>query len=394
MKDNNLQEKYQNTRAQLERAKHELFIFYEISNVMRTTLKLEPILYIILTSVTSKEGLGFDRAFLFLINEDKNQLEGKMAIGPRSGRESDEIWHQIKLEEKTLEDLVESYQSLSKKISKGLSDLVKKIKIPLNEDEGIPALTALESMPHKINISSARQKVNSQILDVLQPHDFAAVPLEAKDKTVGVIMADNIITHRKITQDDVKILSLFANQAGLAIENSRLYENMKKKAESDSLTGLVNHGKFQGILDEEFRRARRYKGNLSLIFMDIDNFKEYNDTLGHQAGDRVLVKIADILNKNARKLDIAARYGGEEFAIILPQTNKSEAKKVAERIRKAVAKDKFEYKGKAWPAALTVSIGVAAYSATVKSKEVLIKKADKALYRAKKTGKNKVVLSS
>lgn len=392
MKNDNLKAEYQKVLNQLQRAKYELFIFYEISNFMRATLKLEHILYIILTSVTAKEGLGFDRAFLFLVNEDSKALVGKMAIGPRSGEEPDKIWKQIKLERKDLSALVESYKELSKKISQDLTNLVKKVTIPLEEDEGIPALTALEQMPHKVVISESHHKVNNQILELLQPHDFVAVPLQAKDKTLGVIMADNIVTRKPITQDDVKILTLFANQAGLAIENSKFYEHTKRKAETDSLTGLYNHGRFQKKLSDEFQRAKRYKANLSLLFLDIDYFKSYNDSFGHVAGDDLLRRLSGILLKNARKLDIVARYGGEEFAIILPQTKKEQALKLAQRIRKAVEKYNFENQEQLPNGKVTVSIGVVSYSNQIQSKEDLIKKVDLALYKAKSEGRNKVVL--
>lgn len=394
MQNEDLQSQLKKTTKQLQRAKYELFIFYEISNAMRTTLKLEHILYIILTSITAKGGLGFDRAFLFLITEDKKTLDGEMAIGHQNSKEADQIWQKIiKLEKEDLSDLVKLYKKLNNRINRGLTDLVRKISIELIEDEGIPALTALENMPHKVKINESRSKVNKEVLEILKLDDFVAIPLTSGKKTEGVILVDNAITHKPITQEDVKILTLFANQAGLAIENSKHYEYTKKLSVTDSLTGLYNHGRFQKLLSDEFGRAKRYKGNLSLLFMDIDHFKKYNDLSGHLAGDKVLRDLANILKKNARQLDIAARYGGEEFAIILPSTKKHAALKLAERIRKAVEKYNFENQERLKSHNLTISAGVSFYQDEMQLKEELIQKADQALYKAKSEGRNKVKLA-
>jgi diguanylate cyclase (GGDEF)-like protein len=382
------------TQQQLQRARQELLIFYEVSNALRSTLKLEHILYIILTSVTAKGGLGFDRAFLFLVNEEKKTLDGRMAIGPKSGKEANQMWQKIiKLEKEDLTGLIALYKKLNKRINKGLTDRIRKINIPLSEEAGIPALTALENMPHKVEINKMYSKVNKEIREILKPADFVAVPLTSGRMTQGVILADNIITAKPITQEDIRILTLFANQAGLAIENSKHYEYTKMKANTDALTNLYNHGRFQKLLVDEFARARRYKSDLSLLFMDLDNFKKYNDQFGHLAGDRVLISIADILRKNTRKLDIVARYGGEEFAIILPSTKEEESLELAERIRKATEDFKFKNQEKSEIGNLTISIGVASLREGINSKEELIEKADNALYEAKGTGKNKVKVS-
>lgn len=386
--------KYKNIAEELKRAKHELFLFCEISNAMRASLKLDHILYAILTGVTAKEGLDFDRAFLFLVSEDKKELVGKMAIGPKSGQKPDKIWHQIKQEKKNLGDLVRSYDQFSGKLHKGLSSLVRKISIPLNEDAGIPVLTVLENMPHKVKLTTAAKKVNKDFLETLQISDFIAMPLRGKNEVHGVLIADNPITKKAIDKNDIRILGLFANQAGLAIDNSKHYEDTRKLTELDSLTFLYNHGKFQQLLNDEVKKAFRYKGNLSLLFIDMDNFKKFNDTYGHQAGDEVLRQLSGILKKNARTSDMIARYGGEEFGIICVRTKKEHALKLAERIRKAVEVHNFRLNNHKTKHKLTVTIGISTLQPPISDKNSLIKKADQALYKGKDKGRNTIEASS
>jgi diguanylate cyclase (GGDEF)-like protein len=389
--DNN---KYKNTLKQLKRARHELFLFYEISNAMRASLKLEHILYAILTSVTAKEGLGFDRAFLFLVSPDKKSLLGTMAIGPKSGQKPDKIWKQIKQEKKDLSDLVLSYEQFSSDLNRGLTSLVKKISIPLKEDAGIPALTALENMPHQVLLPKSAKKVNKDFLEMLQLSDFISLPLRGRNDVHGVLIADNPITKKQINQDDIRILSLFANQAGLAIDNSKHYEDTRKLTELDSLTYLYNHGKFQHLLTNEVKKSLRYKSNLSILLIDIDYFKQFNDTHGHQAGDEVLRQISNLLKANARAADMVARYGGEEFGIICVRTKKEDALKLAERIRKAVETHKFNLAEPKENYKLTVTIGVASLPSNIHDKNELIKAADNALYLGKEKGRNRVVAAA
>ncbi len=386
--------KYKETLKQLKQARHELFLFYEIGNAMRTSLKLEHILYAILTCVTAKEGLGFDRAFLFLVNNEKTKLVGKMAIGPRSGQKPDKIWHQIKQEKKDLTDLVQSYEQLSKEINKGLSSLVRKISVPLNEEAGIPALTALENMLHKVTISTSAKKVNKEFLNTLQLSDFISLPLRGKNDVHGVLIADNPITKKNIDKDDVRILSLFANQAGLAIDNSKHYEHTEKLTELDSLTLLYNHGKFQQILTNEVKKSHRYKSNLSLLIIDIDFFKQFNDTYGHQAGDEVLRQISSTLKANARTSDMVARYGGEEFAIICMRTKEEDALRLAERIRKAVETYNFCDNNNKKKCNLTITIGISSLPPDIDDKNKLIKRADQALYKGKAKGRNRIEVAN
>lgn len=385
-KDNNM-------RLELfERLEWELSLLYEISNAMRTTLKLDQILYIILTALTSHEGLGFNRAMLFLVDDKENCLEGVMGIGPHSAEEAGKIWHAVTQRKMTLEDFMASYDTFKKDPDSKLNSIVKGIKIPLREDMGILALTILEGMPFEITSQEAKKLVDIDIQKTLNTDFFVTVPLKAKDKVVGAILVDNIFNKKPISKSDVKMLTMFSSHAGLAIENSRLYEETVYLSNIDWLTKLWNYGKFQQALSLETERARINETSVSLVMSDVDNFKNYNDTLGHMKGDEALKAISFILQNKSRKVDFVARYGGEEFAIIMPATSKENARLFAERLRMDIEKAFLEDAAIIPEKRLTVSCGIATYPEDADTKDELLLRADIALYEAKHAGKNRTCL--
>lgn len=178
------------------------------------------------------------------------------------------------------------------------------------------------------------------------------------------------------------------------ISRQQNYQALRIKADTDGMTGLYNHNRFQQELSQSLERARINKSHLSLLLVDLDYFKEYNDNLGHQAGDVLLKEVAKIFLDGIRPNDIAARYGGEEFAIILPDCSAYEALKIAERIRVKVEQNSFYGREKMPKRKVTVSIGIACFSGDVTDKDVLIRKADTALYSVKRTGRNKSLVFS
>jgi diguanylate cyclase (GGDEF)-like protein len=376
-------------KDELERTKSELVILYEISNAMRTTLKLDEILYIILTGVTAHTGLGFNRAMLFLVNEKDGLIEGKMGIGPETGEEANRIWTQIEQEKMNLEDLINGYKVSNHVQESGFNKQVQYFKIPLQDkNENLLSLVALEGMPLYLTKETIKNYSSNQIIKLLKNNELVLVPLKAKDKVNGIIVADNFITNEPITKDDIRMLIMLGNQAGLAIENSHLYEKTVIRTHTDYLTNLWNHGYFQYIFQTELEKAKTNKTPLSLIMLDIDDFKIYNDVLGHQAGDKALKELAVVLKNQSRKMDSVCRYGGEEFTIILPQTDKKEAFLIAERLRENVAKYPFTQEEVLPSHRLSVSLGLATFPEDGTSTSELITVSDKKLYQAKNQGKN------
>jgi len=228
------------------------------------------------------------------------------------------------------------------------------------------------------------REIVSAIAAPLKPTSDPATPL-------GVITLD-ATRENAFTEADLRLLSALANTAATAIENARLHAHIQTLAVTDGLTGLANHRAFSQALENEFARAERYGHPLSLIILDIDSFKKYNDTYGHPAGNERLKGVAQLLKDNVRDPDLAARYGGEEFALLLPHTHKAGALILAERIRSAAAASApYALLPDEHLSGYTLSLGVATYPEDATTVEALTVAADDAEIAAKRAGKNRVV---
>lgn len=215
------------------------------------------------------------------------------------------------------------------------------------------------------------------------------IPLRAKGRIAGIIVLGEKLNGETYNEVEKDFLLTLASIAAIAVENARLYE----LATVDMMTRLRIHHYFQTRLKEELEKSRRTNNPLCLFITDIDHFKDFNDTYGHQTGDLVLKKVADIVAQSVRTNDVPARYGGEEFAIILPNTQMQEALEVAERVRYSVADHTLEHEGDTLR--VTISVGVSIFDPqNDKTNNELIEKADKALYQSKKLGRNRVELFS
>ncbi len=193
-----------------------------------------------------------------------------------------------------------------------------------------------------------------------------------------------------LQEEDRLVLGAVASELVVAVENSRLYKLTRRLAITDELTGLVNYRYLQQRLDEEVERARRYDKQLSLLMLDADDFKSFNDAHGHIAGDSALADLGRVIETAVREVDLVARYGGEEFSVVLPETDAAGAFIVAEKIREAVAEHMFTDADGDPCCTLTVSIGLATFPVHSGDKESLLREADNALYNAKNGGKNRV----
>ncbi|MFC1782451.1 diguanylate cyclase [Planctomycetota bacterium] len=211
-------------------------------------------------------------------------------------------------------------------------------------------------------------------------------PLLSGVDVLGVLnLADHIDGPYFDQESDGPPVELFCEIIGSAMSNIMLYDEVRQRAQTDSMTGLVNHQTFYDELDKEVQRSKRYGGSLSLIMIDLDNLKQINDEFGHRAGDAVLLHVSEQINRCTRTNDVAARYGGDEFAIILPNTSVAEALVVAERIAQMVSGQTVKHEGKEFHASVSVGVGQYRKGASI---EDFMNESDSALFEAKSSGKN------
>lgn len=232
-------------------------------------------------------------------------------------------------------------------------------------------------------------RTNSLMGEVPATHftvkNLLAIPLSSADKKIaGLIVLVN--KEGGFTPDDEEVLLNFSFQAFQAIT---MQQEVVHYATTDGLTGLNNHRVFIEQLNQEIERAARYSRDISLLMIDIDHFKSFNDIYGHQAGDRVLKNVAESIQKSIRATDFAARYGGEEFAVILPETIGEQALVVAERLRVNISAHELSLQ-KGERAFVTASIGFATYPLDADDGGTLIRKADQGFYLAKESGRNRI----
>lgn len=193
-----------------------------------------------------------------------------------------------------------------------------------------------------------------------------------------------------LSPEDRIMLTTVANDLSVAVENSELYKLTKRLSITDELTGLFNYRFLLQRMDEEIERARRFERPLSLLMVDADEFKGYNDTHGHITGDHALSELADVLRSAVRDVDVVCRYGGEEFAVLLPETDAEGAFVAAEKLRDAVASHPFPDGDGTPNQKLTISVGLSSFPRYSKDREALLQQADHALYTAKHLGRNRV----
>lgn len=215
------------------------------------------------------------------------------------------------------------------------------------------------------------------------------IPLKIQKRTVGILYLDDFVP-RQFDRNKLKLLSVLASFAAMAIDNAQLHMKTRIMAITDALTGLYNHRYFQQVFNRELNRAKRYTKQLSIIMLDVDDFKKFNDTYGHPTGDRVLAAMGDFLGEALRGADLAFRYGGEEFIILLPETDFPMALQVAERLRRLVEERSGDVLDDVATRGVTVSVGVASYPRDGETRGELLKQVDDLLYRAKEFGKNRI----
>lgn len=337
------------TNRRLEESLKELSILYTISQCLTSSIDTDELCNKLCDVIL--ENMELDDFAILLLNEESRQFEVKAARGFRRG---------------------DAIREVSFKVGEGVTGHAAKIREPIY-------IPDTNSDQEYMNYKGVQGENGS----------FLSVPILAKDQVLGLIN----FSRRDLdafSQQEIRMLTIVAGQVAIALENARLYAKTKELSLIDELTQVYNRRHFQKILDNEIKRAERFQRPLSLIMIDVDHFKKFNDSFGHLEGDKLLVELAAIMRSNLRDIDTVARYGGEEFAIILPNTSLDDGEKVAWKLNQLAAKINTDAK-KAEGSLVTISLGVSTFPTDALCEEDLVNHADVALYRAKARGRNRVV---
>lgn len=336
----------------LERKVNELSILQEVSSAVHSLQSSDVLCNIV---DVSTRVLGFNRAALFLAKPKSQELEESF-FSVRSSR----------THRGSLETSLPPFQLTEEMFATALKRTRPfTVTIPQEQGEGSP-------------------------LEGQKQHHWIIVPLQGAEEPIGVLVVD--YEHNEpIEESDLDVLGGLASSAVLAIENSRLHAKVERMANLDSLTGIFNHRYFQESLRQKLSTAKELDQIVSLLMVDVDNFKNFNDTYGHRQGDLGLKSVAHALETSVRQWDgLAARYGGDEFVVILPKADSEMAAQVGLEIRRWVAsRTEAELSEHRLPG-LTVSIGIATFPTHATDAITLIDAADQAHYAAKRKGKNQM----
>lgn len=346
MSDTAFEQKY-------KRFQKEVNIYNEIGKTLTSTLEIREILKKIMETIG--DYFRPTNWSLLLLDESTNELRFEVAVG---------------------------------KVSESIKD------IRIKKGEGIAGWVALHGEP--VLVSDVRKDPRF-LRTVDKVSNFAtesiiAVPMKIKDKVLGVIELINKEEFNPLSKRDLEVLTTVADYAAIALENSRNYQRIQELTITDDISGLYNSRYLHQIIKNEIDTYERYHSPFSIIFFDLDLFKQVNDTYGHLVGSQMLHKVAKVISKSIRKVDLAVRYGGDEFVIVLPQANKNQAHAAAKRLRHAINAEVY-FAEEGFNIRITASFGVATYGDDATSKEELLRAVDEAMYRIKNTSRDGIALA-
>ncbi|MDP2279471.1 MAG: sensor domain-containing diguanylate cyclase, partial [Nitrospirota bacterium] len=347
LKEKNTREENKTLRQELDTARKEIEFFEDVGKTLTSSLELNEILAAVMRK--TKEIIGAEAWSVLVVDETTGDLVFERADTKK----------------------VEKYRL---KLGEGIAGWVAQ--------EGIPVIVPDVSLDKRFCSRMDKQTH-------FKTRSLMCVPIKSQGRVIGVLEVVNKVTGEPFTKEDLNLLMRLVDQAALTIERTTLYQKMAELVVTDDLTKLFNTRYLNRTIETEIQRSNRYKTSISLIFIDIDYFKNINDQHGHLIGSKILVELGQLIIKCLRSIDIVARYGGDEFVVVLPQTTPKAAVLIAERIRKSVEHNTF-LKKEGYALKMTASFGVASYPESAKTKEDLIRLADEAMYRVKNTTRNGV----
>lgn len=334
--------------AKIAQSNSELTVLYEVSAVVSQEIELDSLLKRVLDTITGLSPFNFEnKGGIFIVDGERLKLK------------------------------------VSKGHDKEFLDLHR--EMVLGE-----CLCGLAAQTGEIITSSDSHEDDRHTITYpgMSSHGHVIVPLVDADNILGVLYL-YVPAGTGVSKADIELLTAIGSQLGTAVGKARLYEETRSLALHDPLTGLANRNLMTVEIERTYSVAKRYGTPYSLVMLDLDHFKSFNDTYGHIVGDALLRRIAEIITGEVRDVDLAVRYGGEEFLIILSKAGLDSAVEIAERIRRRTETADFAEEG-AKPVKITVSLGVASWDESIASGDELLSRADTALYKAKGNGRNRV----
>ncbi len=327
-------------------------------------------LHVLLSGITSGYSLGFNRAALFVWDEEAGHFAGSKAIGPADEAEAHRIWEAIELEDRGIEQLIRDYDR--RHFDTRFQQRVCEVR--LKPEPGDEVWDALGSDRPLLVRRSSPLNPGLPGLDVGDEYVLAA--LRPHGRLLGLILADNRHSRAPVSANQLAHLSFFIDQTALVWENLALLRRVEELARVDGLTGTLNRREVEARLGQELARCRRHGRPCSLLLIDLDGFKQVNDTRGHEAGDEVLRSVGRLLLQAVRADDVAGRFGGDEFVIVLPEADPDQVLACAGRVGELAARH-----------GVSLSIGGATWPADCAEPSALLGCADRLLYEAKRAGR-------
>jgi diguanylate cyclase (GGDEF)-like protein len=338
----------------VQREAGEVAVFHELGKALTSSLQLDQVLRTIMEKID--EFLRPDTWSLLLLDDAKQELYFELAVG------------------------------------KG-SQALKDVRIKMGQ--GIAGWVAQNSqaviVPDVSKDTRFFEKVDEKTK--METHSIVAVPVRFREHCLGVIELVNCVGSEGFHQRDLALLEALADFAAIALENARHVQRIHELTITDDCTSLYNARHMNFILETEIYRSQRYSYEFSLVFIDLDHFKQVNDTYGHLMGSKLLAEIGSMLKESCRLIDFAFRYGGDEFVILLPQTSKENACVVARRLHKMIRETKW-LQADDLNVMITGSVGVASYPVDSKTKVELLHLADEAMYLVKNTNRDSVAAAN
>lgn len=340
--------------TELRRKMEEYAVVHDMAKALTSTLQLDQVLKTVMEKV--QELLAPDTWSLLLVDEKTNELYFQIATGEAASKLKD---------------------------------------VRLKMGQGIAGWVAQSGVASIVPDVSQDPRFSGQVdaMTKMRTHSIICVPIRGKERVLGVIEIINLVGKREFDQEDMTLLQAMADYSAIALENAIHVQRIHELTITDDCTDLYNVRHLNFVLDTEIYRSNRYQYEFSLIFLDLDHFKEVNDTHGHLVGSKLLREMAELIRGSLRLIDYAFRYGGDEFVILLPQTGKESANVVARRLHERVNEKKFMAE-EGLNLHLTASFGLATYPADATTKAEMIRLADEAMYLAKNTSRNSIAVAN